>query len=88
MGIDFSAAVLEPLNSTGSITVRFTINNTGSLDMTDLIISEKTQGTDEEGNPTDVLTEITRKDVVGPGEFSSDQVIFVGSLGNWSSSWI
>ena len=78
MGIDFSAAVLEPLNSAGSITVRFTINNTGSLDMTDLVISEKTQGTDEEGNPTDVLTEITRKDVVGPGEFSSDQVIFVG----------
>ena len=78
LGIDFSAAVLEPLNSAGSITVRFTINNTGSLDMTDLVISEKTQGTDEEGNPTDVLTEITRKDVVGPGEFSSDQVIFVG----------
>ena len=78
LGIDFSAAVLEPLNSAGSITVRFTINNTGSLDMTDLVISEKTQGTDEEGNPTDVLTEITRKDVVGPGKFSSDQVIFVG----------
>lgn len=78
LGIEFSAAVLEPLNSAGSITVRFTINNTGSLDMTDLVISEKTQGTDEEGNPTDVLTEITRKDVVGPGEFSSDQVIFVG----------
>lgn len=78
LGIEFSAAVLEPLNSAGSITVRFTINNTGSLDMTDLVISEKTQGTDEEGNPTDVLTEIARKDVVGPGEFTSDQVIFVG----------
>ena len=78
LGVDFSASVLETLNAAGSIKVRFTVNNTGSLDMTDLVISEKTAGQDEEGNPTDVLTEITRKDVVGPGEFSTEQVVFVG----------
>ncbi len=78
LGIDFSAAVLEPLNSAGSITVRFTINNTGSLDMTDLVISEVTEGVDEEGNATEVLTEIARADQVGPGEHTIEQVIYVG----------
>lgn len=44
IGIDFSAAVAETLNSAGSITVSFTVTNTGSLTMQNMVLTEKEYG--------------------------------------------
>ena len=44
IGVNFSAAVVETLNSAGSITVNFTVGNTGSLTMQNLVLRESEYG--------------------------------------------
>ncbi|MEG1548323.1 MAG: hypothetical protein RR232_06110 [Clostridia bacterium] len=66
LGITFHAEVTQPLNADGSIGVRFTINNTGSMDMKDLVLSETQQG------------ELKRIDTVPPGEHLLEQTVYVG----------
>ena len=79
LGIEFSASVVETLNSSGSIKVSFSVNNTGSLEMKNLIISEKTVEQKEgEEAPTENLTEIARKDILPPGLFESENTVYVG----------
>ncbi len=70
LGIEFSAAVTETLNAEGSISVRFTINNTGTMDMANLVLSETEQG------------ELKRVDTISPGEHNIDQTVFVGEPRN------
>lgn len=63
LGIQFTAAVTETLNSAGSIGVRFDINNTGTMTMTNLVISMEEAYTDENGTEQTKLNEIYRTDV-------------------------
>lgn len=44
IGISFSAEVASPLDSTGSISLNFTVENTGSMDMQNLKLSESEYG--------------------------------------------
>lgn len=79
LGIEFNAAVVETLNATGSIKVRFSVNNTGSLSMTNLVISEKTMEQAEgQDAPKETLTEIARQESVAPGLYESEQTVYVG----------
>lgn len=78
LGIEFTAAVTQTLNSSGSITVKFSINNTGSMTMTDLVISEQTTYTDENGAEQTKLNEIYRTDSVPAGNFETEQTVYVG----------
>ena len=78
LGIQFTAAVTETLNSAGSIGVRFNINNTGSMTMTDLVISMEEAYTDETGTEQTKLNEIYRTDVVPTGSFETTQTVYVG----------
>ena len=70
IGINFSAAVVETLNSAGSITVNFTVENTGSLTMHDLVLRESEYG------------EIYRLDTFEPGTQSINQKVNVGAPRN------
>lgn len=67
IGIDFSAAVVETLNSAGSITVNFTVTNTGSLTMEDMVLRESEYG------------EIYRLDTFAPGTQTINQKVNVGT---------
>lgn len=79
LGIDFSASVIETLNAAGSIKVRFSINNIGSLEMKNLVISEKIlEQAEGQDTPRESLTEIARQDTVAPGLFESEQTVYVG----------
>ena len=78
LGIQFTAAVTETLNSAGSIGVRFDINNTGSMTMTNLVISMEDAYTDETGAEKTKLTEIYRTDAVPSGKFEAEQTVYVG----------
>ena len=78
LGIQFTAAVTETLNSAGSIGVRFNINNTGTMTMTDLVISMEEAYTDENGTEQTKLNEIYRTDVVPTGSFETTQTVYVG----------
>ena len=78
LGIQFTAAVTETLNSAGSIGVRFDINNTGSMTMTNLVISMEEAYTDENGTEQTKLNEIYRTDVVPTGSFETTQTVYVG----------
>ena len=78
LGIQFTAAVTETLNSAGSIGVRFDINNTGSMTMTNLVISMEDAYTDETGAEKTKLTEIYRTDAVPAGKFEAEQTVYVG----------
>lgn len=79
LGIEFNATVLETLNAMGSIKVRFSVNNTGSLEMKNLVISEKRMEQKEgEEAPSEVLAEIARKEAVPPGLFESEYNVHVG----------
>ncbi len=79
LGIEFNAAVVETLNAAGSIKVRFSVNNTGSLDMSNLVISEKKLEKKEgEEQPVETLAEITRQESVAPGLFETEQAVYVG----------
>ncbi len=44
IGINFSAEVIEPLDGTGSITINFHVENSGSLEMKNLALSEAEYG--------------------------------------------
>lgn len=66
LGVDFKAEVLETLNSAGSIKVKFTFVNTGSLVMKDLVLSEQT------------AQELYRLSELPAGEQSTEQTIYVG----------
>ena len=66
LGMEFSCEVLEQLNPEGSITVRFRVNNTGTMDMQQLILSEGEQG------------ELKRIETVPVGETLVDQTVYVG----------
>lgn len=78
LGIQFTAAVTETLNSAGSIGVRFDINNTGTMTMTNLVISMEEAYTDENGAEQTKLNEIYRTDVVPTGSFETTQTVYVG----------
>ena len=78
LGIEFSATVTESLNAAGSIKLNFVINNTGTLDMSNLVISEQTIEKAEDGTDTEKLTEIHRTDTVVPGVYSTEQTVYVG----------
>lgn len=78
LGIQFAASVTETLNSAGSIDVRFDINNTGAMTMTDLVISMEEAYTDENGAAQTKLTEIYRTDAVPSGSFDTTQTVYVG----------
>ena len=78
LGIQFTAAVTETLNSAGSIGVRFDINNTGTMTMTNLVISMEEAYTDENGTEQTKLNEIYRTDVVPTGSFETTQTVYVG----------
>ncbi len=45
IGISFSAEVASPLDSTGSISLNFIVENTGSIDMQNLTLTEREYGT-------------------------------------------
>lgn len=78
LGIQFTAAVTETLNSAGSIGVRFDINNTGTMTMTNLVISMEEAYTDENGAEQTKLNEIYRTDTVPAGNFETTQTVYVG----------
>lgn len=79
LGIEFKAAVVETLNAAGSIKVRFSLNNSGSLEMKNLVISEKRVEQNEgEEKPKEILTEITREESIAPGLFETEQTVHVG----------
>ncbi len=78
LGIQFTAAVTETLNSAGSIGVRFDINNTGTMTMTNLVISLEEAYTDETGAEQTKLNEIYRTDTVPAGNFETTQTVYVG----------
>lgn len=44
LGLDFSASVVSPLDAAGAVTLLFTIENSGSVDMTDVVLSEAELG--------------------------------------------
>lgn len=67
IGVNFSAAVVETLNSAGSITVNFTVENTGSLTMQNLVLRESEYG------------EIYRLETFEPGTQSINQKVNVGA---------
>ncbi|MBE5784328.1 MAG: hypothetical protein E7330_00860 [Clostridiales bacterium] len=67
VGIDFSAAVAEPLNSAGSITVNFTVANTGSLTMQNMVLTEQEYG------------EIHRLESFAPGTENINAKVHVGT---------
>lgn len=66
LGMEFSATVLEPLNSEGSMTVRFKIVNSGTMEMQNLVLSEAEQG------------ELKRVELIPVGETNLDQTLYVG----------
>ena len=66
IGINFSATVVETLNSAGSITVAFTVENTGSLVMQNMVLSESEYG------------EVYRLEQFAPGVESINQKVNVG----------
>jgi hypothetical protein len=78
IGIDCGATVVEPLNAAGSIKLRFTLHNTGELTMQNLVISEQTEATAEDGTTQAALTELYRADSVAPGESAAEIQLYVG----------
>ncbi len=67
VGLDFTASVTETLNAQGSIKIRFQINNTGSLPLSNLVLSEAELG------------EIRRQESVPIGETVLEETINVGA---------
>ncbi len=67
VGLDLTAAVVETLNAQGSIKIRFQINNTGSLPLSNLVLSEAELG------------EIRRQESVPIGETVLEETINVGA---------
>ncbi|MDO5112276.1 MAG: hypothetical protein Q4E65_08225 [Clostridia bacterium] len=67
VGLDLTAAVTETLNAQGSIKIRFQVNNTGSLPLSNLVLSEAELG------------EIRRQESVPVGETVLEETINVGA---------
>ncbi|MBQ9832214.1 MAG: hypothetical protein IJO48_00630 [Clostridia bacterium] len=66
LGMEFSVTVLETLNSQGFIRVKFTVNNTGTVDYTSLTVKEESAG------------EIRRIENVTPGNHEIEEDVYVG----------
>ena len=66
LGMEFGVAVLKTLDENGSITVRFTVNNTGSIYYSSVVISEKEAGT---------ICSLTN---VEPGTRQMEETVYVG----------
>ena len=78
LGIELTASVTETLNSAGSVEIKFDINNTGTMEMKDLVISEVTVEIAEDGTEQPKLTELYRTDTVPTGTFSTPVTLYVG----------
>ncbi|MBQ2985548.1 MAG: hypothetical protein IJD61_03890, partial [Clostridia bacterium] len=78
LGIQLTASVTETLNSAGSVEVKFDINNTGTMEMKDLVISEVTTEIAEDGTEQQKLTELYRTDTIPTGAFSVPVTLYVG----------
>ena len=78
LGIQLTASVTETLNSAGSVEVKFDINNTGTMEMKDLVISEVTTEIAEDGTQQQKLTELYRTDTIPTGTFSVPVTLYVG----------
>ncbi|MBQ6703345.1 MAG: hypothetical protein IJN08_00865 [Clostridia bacterium] len=78
LGIQLTASVTETLNSAGSVEVKFDINNTGTMEMKDLVISEVTTEIAEDGTEQQKLTELYRTDTIPTGTFSVPVTLYVG----------
>lgn len=77
IGINFSAEVSEPLDSTGSISINFHIENGGSFEMKNLLLSEAEYGTlyQLETVPQGTQTINQRMNVSAPRDLSFALVI-------------
>ena len=78
LGIQLTASVTETLNSAGSVEIKFDINNTGTMEMKDLVISEVTVEIAEDGTEQQKLTELYRTETVPTGTFSTPVTLYVG----------
>ena len=78
LGIQLTASVTETLNSAGSVEIQFDINNTGTMEMKDLIISEVTVEIAEDGTEQQKLNELYRTETVPTGTFSTPVTLYVG----------
>ena len=78
LGIQLTASVTETLNSAGSVEIKFDINNTGTMEMKDLVISEVTTEIAEDGTEKQKLTELYRTDTLPTGTFSTPITLYVG----------
>ncbi len=78
LGIELAASVTETLNSAGSVEVKFDINNTGTMEMKELVISEVTVEIDSEGAQQQKLNELYRADTLPTGAFSTAVTLYVG----------
>jgi len=78
LGIQLTASVTETLNSAGSVEIKFDINNTGTMEMKDLVISEVTVEIAEDGTEQQKLTELYRTDTIPTGTFSTPVTLYVG----------
>lgn len=78
LGIELTASVTETLNSAGSVEVKFDINNTGTMEMKELVISEVTVEIDSEGAQQQKLNELYRADTLPTGAFSTAVTLYVG----------
>ncbi|MBR4018699.1 MAG: hypothetical protein IKK12_04025, partial [Clostridia bacterium] len=78
LGIQLTASVTETLNSAGSVEIQFDINNTGTMEMKDLVISEVTVEIAEDGTEQQKLTELYRTDTIPTGTFSTPVTLYVG----------
>ena len=67
MDLSIGTEIVSPLNSAGSISLRFTLNNAGSVTMTDVVLSE------------DTLGELARLDSIDPGTQTIEKTLNVGS---------
>lgn len=67
VGLELTASVTETLNAQGSIKIRFQINNTGSLPLSNLVLSEAELG------------EIRRQESVPIGETVLEETVNVGA---------
>ncbi len=78
LGIELTAAVTDTLNSAGSVEIKFDINNTGTMEMKDLVISEVTVEIAEDGTEQQKLTELYRTETIPTGTFSVPVTLYVG----------
>ncbi len=78
LGIELTASVTETLNSAGSVEIQFDINNTGTMEMKELVISEVKTEIAEDGTEKLNPTELYRTETVPTGTFSTPITLYVG----------